>query len=264
VTSPPARFLQYRVTLNGDGRVTPVVDRVDITYVVPNMKPVIASIQATYPGQMTPAGGGAGVRPRPAGGGAAAAAAGAEPEAQTTMNIEWEASDPNNDTLIYTLEYQPAGSKQWLPLEKDLDTTNFEWQTRRVPDGRYTVRVTASDSPDNVADMARTASRHSDPILVDNTQPTLDGLKWRVEKGVLIITGTAKDNLSAMRSIHCAIDSTEEWKAALPDDLIFDSTGEAFTIKISGLSAGPHVITVRAVDGRGNPRYEAVLVEIKP
>src|SRR5690606_26437413 len=49
VAAPPARFLQYRLTLESADNATPVVDQVKVTYVTPNMRPRIASITTTYP-----------------------------------------------------------------------------------------------------------------------------------------------------------------------------------------------------------------------
>lgn len=272
IDAPPARFLQYRLTLTGNGQVTGVVDRVAITYVLPNLKPVINTIQASYPdsppaGGANPGGGSGGANAnrmaRPSAPSQAGNASAEEPEPQTNMNIEWEASDPNGDQLRYTLEYQPAGSKQWLPLAKDIEQNSHEWQTRRVPDGRYIIRVTASDSPDNPSTMALTASRRSDPIVVDNTPPAIEEIKVVLDKGNITITGRAHDALSNIKSIHYGVDSTERWQPVLPDDLIYDSTTETFTIKITGLSVGPHMVTLRVLDARNNARYEAVPMEVK-
>ncbi len=239
VESPPARFLQYRLALVGDADATPVVDRVQITYVVPNLKPAITSIQAIYPNPDD-----------------------SDDQPAPSLNIEWEATDPNGDDLIYDLEYQPAGSVKWLTLAESLDETSFEWDTRRVPDGRYTVRVTASDAPDNPADMARTAVRRTDPVLIDNTPPTIDRIEHHAQGRTLRITAQVRDALSPIGALSYAVDSTDQWEPALPEDLIYDSTQEAFSISIVDLAPGPHVVTLRASDSRGNARYEAILLEM--
>lgn len=290
--SPNARFLQYRLTLRGDGKETPVMHRVEMSYLMPNLRPAVAAIHTSYgdevgsgpppSGPNIPGMGGAsrsrGMTRGPMlpgvprggggpsggfGGGGAQAGTPQEPEPQPTMNIEWEASDPNNDHLRYTLEYQPAGSKAWVLIAKDLDQPSFEWQTRRVPDGRYLLRVNASDEPDNTADTALTAVRVSDPVVVDNAPPAIENVKVAVEKNGATITGVAKDAISSIQTVHFGLDSTEHWKPVKPDSGIFDSTNEAFTLKLTDLSPGPHVVTIRAVDSRGNPKYEAVTFEVK-
>ena len=56
VDAPPARFLQYRLKLDAGeapagAAATPAVDRVEVTYVVPNLSPRITTITAAYPEQ---------------------------------------------------------------------------------------------------------------------------------------------------------------------------------------------------------------------
>jgi hypothetical protein len=240
VHSPPARFLQYRLTLTGSDDQTPVVDRVEAAYVTPNLKPVIASLTAAYPEEET------------------------EPDAppSTIMNIEWEATDDNQDPLVYKLQYQPAGSDKLLLIAEDLTETSYEWETRRVPDGRYLVRVTADDRPDNPGDMAMTVSRRASPVLIDNAPPDLT-LKKSVKAGQAKVSGMATDEWSTLRSLAYALDSDDEYHPILPGDLIFDSTQESWEVKIPDLSPGPHVLTLRAADARGNTVYRSVLFEIK-
>ncbi len=239
VQSPPARFLQYRLTLTGQDDKTPVVDRVEAAYVTPNLKPVISKVTAAYPEGGEP---------------------GAPPA--TTMNIEWEAADDNQDALLYKLEYQPAGSDALLLIEDDVAEMAFEWETRRVPDGRYTVRVTADDRTNNPGDMAMTATRRAAPVLVDNSAPELDTDK-AVNGNEITVSGSAKDAWSAIGSIAYALDDADEYTPILPGDLIFDSTNESFSVTISDLSPGPHVLTLRATDARGNSVYRSVIFEVE-
>lgn len=179
------------------------------------------------------------------------------------MEVTWEASDPNNDQLTYTLEYRPANASVWLPLAKDLQENRYEWQTRRVPDGRYIVRVTASDHADNTPEASLTHSRASDPVLVDNTPPVIENLKADAGRGQVTLQGRARDGLSVIRNMQYVVDAAEQWNYILPEDLIYDSTEESFTVKISDLAPGQHVITLRAEDARGNATFEALIVDIK-
>ena len=239
IQSPPARFLQYRLTLTGSDDKTPVVDRVEAAYVTPNLKPVIAKVTAAY-------------------------AEAGEPDAppSTIMNIEWEAADDNQEPLLYKLEYQPAGSDYDLLIEKDLTEMTFEWDTRKVPDGRYVVRVTASDRLTNPGDMAMSATRRAAPVLVDNAPPELT-VEQVVSDDSIKVSGEATDAWSAIGSIAYALDNNDQFVPVLPTDLIFDSTSEAWSATISDLSPGPHVLTLRATDARGNSVYRSVIFEIK-
>lgn len=246
IKSPPARFLQYRLTLTAsdDGK-TPAVDRVATTYVTPNLQPKLASITAAYPE----------AQPLPAGPGTEEPA----PPA-TTMSVTWEATDPNNDRLLYTLEYQRAGAEAWVAIAEDIEATSFEWQTRRVPDGWYLLHVIASDRLNNPPDMAKTATRRSGPVLVDNTAPLFEGVKSAVNGDKVTIKGIVTDDWSPIRAIGYAVDSADLYEPILPEDLIYDSTRESFVVTIPGLAPGPHVVTLRVADTRGNLGYHAVTI----
>jgi len=240
VQSPPARFLQYRLTLTGSDNQTPIVDRVEVAYVTPNLKPLITTITAVYPDAED------------------------EPDAipSTIMNIEWEATDDNQDPLIYELHYQPAGTDKQLLIAEDLTDLTYEWQTQRVPDGRYVVSVTADDRPDNPGDMAMTATRRASPVLIDNSPPDLT-TDQAVTGRTVKVSGQATDAWSPIQAIAYTLDSDDEYHPILPADLMFDSTRESWEATISYLSPGPHVLTLRAADNRGNTVYQSVLFDVK-
>ncbi len=246
VKAPPARFLQYRLTLTGGDGQTPVVGRVATAYVTPNLRPVVSTFKAAYP-EPTP--------PQPGQ---------EETEASPNMTVEWEASDPNGDRLLFTLAYQPAGAERWIDLASDLDALTYEWNTRRAPDGWYLLRVTASDKLDNPPDMVLTAHRRSAPVLVDTTAPTLEDVKAAVAGRAVTLSGTAVDAFSPIQSIAYVVDDAEFYEPILPTDLIFDSTREAWSVTISDLSPGDHVIILRVADVRGNTGYHAKIVNIRP
>lgn len=250
IASPPARFLQYRLVLAGDGRQSPVVDRVQLAYATPNLKPTIASIAAQYPDAAP----GQGSNPQQGQSGPQSGPTG-------VMNITWEAADANNDRLVYSLEYQAAGSELWLPLAENLQTNSYEWNTRQAPDGRYRIRVVASDRLDNPLDMALVAQRVSDPVVVDNTPPQLVEVVARRDGRTLTLEGRVLDSLSPIGSIQYTLNAEDEARPILPEDLILDSTRETFRVTITDLAPGPHVVTLRATDARGNATYQAVVVK---
>lgn len=248
VQSPPARFLQYRVRFDGTADATPALTRVALAYVMPNMPPRLTSIQASYPD----AGRGRGGR------------GGDDEEAPSrTMNVDWDAEDPNDDRLRYTLEYRPADSERFIEIADDIERSEYEWNTRRVPDGWYTLRVTASDHLDNPPDMAMTSSRVSEPVLVDNTAPVFEDLDKQVADDRVTITGVAVDRHSRIASIGHALNHAENYEPILPEDMIFDSTREPWSVTLSGLDSGQHVVTLRVRDQRGNTSYESLVVEIE-
>ncbi len=254
---PPARFFQYRLKFTGNGDASPVVDKLTLAYVVPNLSPQIAQIIARYAGEPSRGGSGSATA-RPAGGKTA------EPKHDPNLTITWKASDANKDQLSYKLEYRLAGTTKWLTLVDDLAKASHIWPTQRAPDGRYVLRVTASDAPGNPPDMAKAASRRSAPIVIDNTPPTLaDLLGPKVTGNSVTLTVAARDDISTIHAVHWAIDGDDDWQATVPADLIFDSTSERVDIIISDLEPGPHVITLRVTDARNNALYKAAFVETK-
>ncbi len=241
IDTRPARFLQYRLTLErGDDDASPVIDAVTTTHVTPNLRPSLSSLSASYP------------EPKEG-----------EPPS-TIMNVEWEAEDPNGDALRYRLEARPAEADRYLllPGAEELEDTSYEWQTRDMPDGRYLLRVIADDSPDNPDELAASASRVSDPVLVDNTPPTLEDLRVRTRDRSVEVEARARDALSPVQRIEYSLNSWEQFRPVLPDDLIFDSTTESWTATIPDLPAGAHVISLRVRDARGNVLHQAIPVEI--
>jgi hypothetical protein len=271
IPSPAARYLQYRVTLTSSGPeatpTTPVITGIKLAYQTQNLPPKIKSVTID-----------------------AAESENAQEEDRTDhsedadasprlTHISWEATDPNNDTLTFRIYYRavesasPVGDQKavaaktdneiWTPLVRDLKDNTYEWNTHALPDGKYQVKVIASDRPDNPADRALESARLSATFTMDHTPPTFAGIKTTTDGNKVTITGQASDALSAVTDIRYQIDSQGDWQPAAPSDNMFDSPKEAFTIATRPLSAAGHRITIRATDAAGNSAYKAVAVTIK-
>jgi hypothetical protein len=246
IASPPARFIQYRLTLTGQKQAAPIVKAVELAYVTPNLSPSVSSLSTEYPDSN----------------GSHANNNGGEPRPATKLKVSWEASDPNDDTLLHQLEYRRAGTQKWLTIAKGLSKTSHQWQTRHVPDGRYILRLTTSDRRNNSGDMARFASRKSSHVVVDTTAPTIKGVKKQVaDSGKVSLSFTVTDQTSPIKAAAYTVDGETPYQPVLAEDMIFDSTTEPCSIIINELFDAPHVITLRAVDQRGNPAYHAIPIE---
>ncbi|MEM8784073.1 MAG: hypothetical protein AAGE65_14630 [Planctomycetota bacterium] len=247
VPSPPARFIQYRLSLKPHGDANPAVDRVELAYVRPNLAPNVTALTAAYgdtpddPDEATP----------------------------TTVEIEWEADDPNGDRLRFEVQAKPitfdGTQRGWLTVADDLDDNSFEWDTKAMPDGRYVLRVVAHDRLDNPAGSARAGSRRSAPLVVDNSPPIL-----RLQQTAApapdargAYTGTADDTTSPLLAVEFRLADDQPWRPALPDDLIYDSTSEAFSFTLPRLARGGHVLSVRARDARGNVTYASEFLTVE-
>ena len=69
------------------------------------------------------------------------------------------------------------------------------------------------------------------------------------------------DELSAIGKLEYTIDSNTDWVASVPDDMVYDTTSENFTIQIEvndKLSEGDHVLTIRVKDAVGNTTYKTL------
>jgi hypothetical protein len=258
ITSPSARFLQYRLTFNSkDGDVTPAVNDVTVAYQIPNLPPQVKSIKLAASGDADQANQ-QGVQP-------AAPGANDLRRVQPTprQTIAWEASDPNNDALQFSLYFRRLPGGPWILLKDKLTEPQFEWDTRSVADGRYLVKVVASDANANPPGEGKTASRVSDPILVDNTPPMIGDLKWTQKGEAAHLDFKIVDETSTVAACDYAVDSDRDWQMVLPVDKIFDSPEATVSFATPGLKPGQHQITLRATDAKGNQAFHTVFVMIK-
>lgn len=265
IASPPARFFQYRLTFTStEGHATPIVEDVTIAYQIPNLPPRVRSVRVASAGGVGPGGDQnmSGDVEGNAPNGAPAPMPVARRPHNSHENITWEASDPNNDTLTYSLYLRRVGEEPWILLKDKLTDTNFDWETRTVADGRYEVKVVASDAASNEPGQGKTASRISDPVLVDNTPPTIGDIKSSVQGSTAHVELKAVDRTSTVASVEYCVDSGKEWQLVLPTDGIYDSPEETVKMAIPDLSIGQHQITLRATDIKGNTAYETVFVTV--
>ncbi len=254
-TSPAARFFQYRLSFSTKIETTsPVVEDVDVAYLMPNLPPVVKSVKVAL-GPKTP--------PPPPVDADRDPATPVVPSGRI-QTLTWDASDPNNDPLMYSLYYRSGSKAPWILLKNKLKDTTFEWDTRSVADGRYEVKVVASDAAANPVGRGKTASRVSDPLLIDNTPPVIGDIKTAVKNDGVSVELKAIDRTSTVAAVDYAVDSAQDWQAATASDRMFDGPEEAASFTASGLSPGPHQLTLRATDARGNQAFENVFVTIEP
>ena len=136
------------------------------------------------------------------------------------------------------------------PLRKGLTDPVLAWDTTTVPNGRYIVRITASDAPSNPESLALSVDKESVSFEVDNTPPSVT---------VSVVTASAsriravvRDDSSIVRRAEYSVDGGR-WREVHPVDGINDALEEVYEIPISELPPpGPHVVVVRATDLLGN------------
>ena len=122
--------------------------------------------------------------------------------------------------------------------------------------------MTATDERSNTTTTKLTGSRISDPAVVDNTAPVIKMHSIDKDKDTITLKLQVSDEFSAIGELHYTIDSNAEWIGAMPNDLVYDTTDEEFTIVIEKLEAGEHIIAVRISDSVGNTTYKTFEVQI--
>jgi hypothetical protein len=275
VESPPARFIQFRVSMRARGDTTPVLEQFEAAYARANEAPRMLSVaerasqdqvaraqaldrfrQASKPPTRTTGGGSA---PPPA-----SAPPPPPPEGpQPVRIIQWQAVDPNQDALVYDVYFRGQGEPNWIRLEKDLTQTQYPWDTATVADGWYEIKVVASDRTDNPAETALEASKISDPILVDNTAPVIEKVDVQVKAGGDVeVRFTARDAASRLTEAAYTVDSADDWLPLAPADGLFDGKQKEFRFTIPKLAAGPHRVAVRAADEAHNIGHAAQTVTV--
>ncbi|MFZ0035178.1 MAG: hypothetical protein WAK60_09370 [Sedimentisphaerales bacterium] len=233
---PLGRFCQYKLVLQTEDRhKSPLVREVAVADTVPNLAPKVES---------------------------AAAERIESPDKKGLFKISYKAKDDNEDKLIYKIDFRKIGRENWIELEKKLEVDSFEWDARTVEDGRYELRITASDERSNTTTTKLTGSRITKPVVVDNTPPIIK--KYSIASGnkTVVLKMQVSDQLSVIGKVDYTVDSNTEWISAVPDDLVYDTTVEDFTIVIEQLSAGEHLIAVRVSDDVGNTTYKTFEVTI--
>src|ERR1019366_4037629 len=85
----------------------------------------------------------------------------------------WQADDPDNDKLVYSLDFRGVGEREWKTLKNNLHDNTYAIDGDALADGRYLFRVTASDREANPPAAAQEADLVSSPVLIDNTPPAI-------------------------------------------------------------------------------------------
>jgi len=265
IRSFSARFLQYRLTLStSDPKQTPTVRTVKLAWQSNNVPPKVTSLEIAPPMRKTqqvappgmggpPAGESEGEGPRPLPPGATPA----------TRIIKWKAQDANGDQMVYDVYFRPLGLERWILLKENHKTTELRWETSKVADGPYEIRVVAKDLPNNPPQTALATDRISEPVVVDNTPPEIGPVSSKkTGKGKVRVDAVLTDKHSPILGTHYAVDSQEEWVAVLAEDDLFDSQRETISFEVDDLKPGEHIITIRARDDQENRGFGTVVVKV--
>src|SRR5207342_2152413 len=96
--------------------------------------------------------------------------------ARGMRTLSWRGVDPNGDPLRYRVAVRAEPDGPWIEIAKDLEVSVLTWNTNTLGDGRYRVKVTASDVEGNAVGEALTTETVSEPFGIDNSPPRVTSL----------------------------------------------------------------------------------------
>lgn len=175
------------------------------------------------------------------------------PKHDATVKLAWRSENPDGDALRFRVAYRKENDTTWRELfdeETAFTKSEYEWDTSGLVEGRYVVRVEASDELANAPGKARKHATDSETFAIDNAPPrfllvTVEGDRLRAR---------VVDGVGPVARVELAIDGKAKWTALDPVDGIFDDADEAFEVELAklGVTTARHVFTLRAYDRAGN------------
>lgn len=266
VTAPPARFLGWRATLTAapDGR-SPVLKLVETAYQAKNVAPVLETVEVTPANYKFPTSSssltassslslpplGQSRRPSPSSATDTGAGAATLSFEKGTMGARWRAHDANGDTLEYKVEIRGSEEREWKLLKDKVKDARLNWDSTAYADGRYRVRVTASDHTDNYPGQELTTQMESEEFVIDNTPPQIEGLTAKVEGSKLRVQFKAMDALTSLQFAEYSINGGE-WISAKPTTQMTDSLSHEYNLDAEKPAGTEFTVAVKVADENDN------------
>lgn len=243
IPNADAQYVQWRAKfITTDPTKSAVLKKVTLASAQTNVEPRFAGVSIRAGGSSAP-------RP-PGSQSQGSASRSASPK---NWKIEWKVDDVNKDTLQYTVYYKGVDEDNWQLLKKEVMSSSYDWDITSIADGRYEVKVVATDKLSNPVGWEKTAEKVSSPFDIDNTDPSIGEIN--VEEngdGTYKISCDVSDKMNTVHRAVYKIDNDEQWKVIFPDDGIFDSKAEQLLLHTGKLSDGSHSITIRVMDKAQN------------
>jgi hypothetical protein len=261
ISSPRARFIQWRATVRASGPsgTRSSVEDVSVAYLPRNVAPEVLSITALPIGVGLQQLANIAVDPNAESSGLDPSVFG--PVAQVpprrfyqrgARSFQWQAEDRNSDTLEYAIYYRALDEQTFRLLKDKLRDNFYTIDGATLADGRYVIKVVASDGPDNPPGQKLTGERLSEPVDIDNTPPVVKAMGQPQLKGDSVrVVFSVDDATGKVKKADASLDGAP-WVPVFPDDGIADSGHEVYSIDFSSLGPGEHTISLRTFDTSGN------------
>jgi hypothetical protein len=258
ISSPRARFIQWRATLRSAGSGRTWMEDASLAYLPRNVAPEVLAISSLPIGvglqqiaqlQVDPNVESSGLDPSLFG--AAAQVAPRRIFQRGARSFQWQAEDRNGDTLEYAIYYRSLNETTFRLLKDKLRDNFYTIDGATLADGRYVIKIIASDVPDNPLGQSLTGERLSEPVDIDNTPPVLRAVATpQTGRGNRVVF-EVDDATGKIKRGDFSLDGAP-WTPLFPDDGIADSGRERYSIELPALAPGEHTVSLRTFDGSGN------------
>ncbi len=274
VVSPPARFLAWKATLKASpAGASPILSLAEIAYQQKNVAPEVGPIEMTPPGYKFSSSSssltasatlnlpafGQRAKDDPPSPNTAPAGTATMTYEKGTQGARWKASDANGDTLLYSVEIRGEGERVWKSLKSGLKENRFSFETVPWPDGRYSLKVTATDKEDNYPGDGLSADAVGEPFIIDNTPPAIGSLTASFQGTKVIVRFSATDALSALQSAEMSINGGD-WIAVKPSTRMTDSLSHQYSAEADKPASDEITVAVRVYDERDNVAVQKTVI----
>lgn len=275
VASPSARFLQWRAVLkqgpsvDGDG---PLLHQVDVAYLPKNLAPRVDIVEPTaanyrFPAPPTTIASIAPTMTLPPIGKPSTTST--TPLIDTTsspaltyargmIGVRWQAVDDNGDALEYSVEIKGENEQTWKLLKDKVRERYYSYDATAFADGRYQIRITATDQPDNAVGLGLSASQVSPFFLIDNTAPAIRAVSGSASGAKMQLRFQAADALSVVNKAEISINGGP-WTIVEPTARLADSKELDFSLALDK-PPGEVTIAIRVTDEFDNQSVEKTVI----
>jgi hypothetical protein len=126
----------------------------------------------------------------------------------------------------------------------------YSFETKKIKDGQYLMRVTLSDKPSNPGQEKTAVALRS--VAIDNTSPKISDLKITRNGAGLSIRLTAHDNLSCISDSTYKIDGSDGFALGSSSGALSDSLTATLAADNVTPAKGAKKITIQVFDRAGN------------
>ncbi len=161
------------------------------------------------------------------------------------IKLRFKVVDPDRDKLLFSIYIKKTTDKKWSLIKNDLTVNSYTIEPTNYEEGSYIIKLIASDILSNPKKIAKSSYKISNPFIIDYTSPEITF----ISSASNTIKFKVSDKLSLISKVSYHT-GDRKWKILFPDDKLFDSKEEFFTID----KKTSKIYIIKAEDKRGNTR----------